>query len=98
VAPTKEKTNSPFKINLEWLKVEYFVKNIKNFGKPFDEPIRCYAPLQFQKKLKKENKVVSQWEKDKKKIDDRLRKEVEEGLETMYNSEGFGYLIEMLEY
>jgi hypothetical protein len=35
-----------------------------------------------------------QWEKDKKKKDDKTLREVEEALELHYNSEGFGYLIE----
>jgi hypothetical protein len=42
--------------------------------------------------LKEENKVATQWAKDKKQNDERLLKEVEARLETLFNSEGFGFL------
>jgi hypothetical protein len=38
--------------------------------------------------------VVANWERDKKMKDDRVLREVEEALEVLYNSEGFGYLSE----
>jgi len=71
--------------------VEKFVKNIKDSEKPFDEHLRECALIQFQQNMKEAKKVVAQWDKDKIWKDDRLLKEAEEGLETLYNSEGFGY-------
>jgi hypothetical protein len=44
--------------------------------------------------LKEAKKVATQWDKDKKQKDVWILKELEEGLETLYNSEGFGYLVE----
>jgi hypothetical protein len=81
-------------LNPKWLKEEDFVKNIKDVWKPYDDHLRESASLQFQQNMKEVKKVAAQWAKDKKQKDERLLKEVEAGLETLYNSEGFGYLTE----
>jgi hypothetical protein len=74
--------------------MEEFVKKIKYCWKPYDATLREYALIQFQQNLKEEKKIAAQWAKDKKLQDDKLLKEVEEGLGTFYNSEVFGYLNE----
>jgi hypothetical protein len=90
VAPTQGKPTYHFKMKLEWLKEEDFVKRIKeNFQNQSE-----YTPTQFHQNLKRAKKVAMQWEKDKKLKNDRILKEVEETLSYFYNSEGFRYINE----
>jgi hypothetical protein len=74
--------------------MEEFVNKIKSCWKSYDSSSRESALIQFQKNMKEAKKVATQWAKDKKQKDDKLLRELEEGLETLYNSEGFGYLNE----
>jgi len=54
VAYTIEKYISPFKLNVEWMKMEDFLGKIKSIWKPFNVNLREYVPLQLLKKLKEE--------------------------------------------
>jgi len=66
VAPGHEKPSSPFKKNHERLKVEEFVKNIKDVWKPYDEHVRECVSLKFQQNMKEAKKGAAQWAKEKK--------------------------------
>jgi ribosome-binding protein aMBF1 (putative translation factor) len=57
---------------------------------PYNGNLQESSQIQFHQNLKEEKKVASNWERTKKMKDDRVLKEVEEALEVLYNSEGFG--------
>jgi hypothetical protein len=91
VALAQGKPSNPFKLNPKWLKEEDFVKKIKEVWEPYDGSLRESAPLQFLQNLKTTEKAAIIWSKEKRQKDERTLKEVEEALDLLYTSEGYGY-------
>jgi hypothetical protein len=67
VVLTQEKPPSPFKLNLEWLKDEYFLNKLKYAWKPFDDSLDESTPIQFLQNLKRVKKIAINWSIEKKK-------------------------------
>jgi hypothetical protein len=94
LAPVEKNPPSPFKLNPEWVKEKDYLKPIKNTWIPYDVSYSDSTAQQFMKNLKRAKQASIDWSNSKKARDERLLREVEDKLEILHFSEGFGFLTE----